>query len=160
MSDEDDVSMGDFFSGGEDYRGSPLWRMKNIGEVATRRRPDTDIIVQHPVREEAGPDSDVEYIETLGLSVSQASISGTVTVQNTQADSTATTRFVAFDVGMVDDLIVALKRVKATYESGEVFDAEAEMFVCPGCKYPTPYDDLDVAEEFQGLRCPECAYIL
>lgn len=136
----------------DDYRQDPSWRMENIKELVSKDRSDTDIIVQHPIRESAPEESDVKYFETMGLSVGPPSPKGVFTISNTSVDTQVTERFVALDVGMVDDLIDALEEVKARH-------AGDETFTCPCCETRLAYPN-ELEQKDDHFVCPECEYHL
>jgi len=96
----------------------PEWRMQNILKYATEKREDTDVIVQHPVREESPESVDAEFVEVMGLSVGSNG-NGVVTIQNTTSDTSMTERFVAFDAELIDGLVQALEDVKRRENTDE-----------------------------------------
>lgn len=147
-----EIEGGESGGGDEDYRNDPRWRMDNLERLATKSREDAGVIVQHPIREEADEGSDVEYIETMGLSVSAPTPTGAFTIQNTSSDSNLVERFVALDVEMIDLLISALEEVKSRHE-------DDGTFACPCCEneYDFP-EELDQDEH--GFNCPDCGYLL
>lgn len=145
MEDEEENSLADFLEN-NDYRENERWEIR---QLATKKRDDAGIIIQHPIREE-GEDNDI--IETMGLSVSAPTPTGVVTLQNTSAESSLAERFVAFDVELIDDIIDALEEVKERHDS-------SEEFTCPCCAETFDFPD-ELGEEEYGYVCPECDYLL
>lgn len=149
--DDEELSLEDFFADvDEDYRETKRWEMEKL---ATKKRADASINVQHPIREDVSEEGeDEQIVETMGLSVSPPTNSGVISIQNTSADSQLAERFVAFDVELVDGIIEGLEEMKRRYN-------ESDEFVCPCCAGEFDYPE-ELAQDEYGYICPSCGYLV
>ena len=90
-----------------------------VGQVVPSKIDGQPIDVQRPYREPAPEGSKVTAVETMGVRVQAAPEHGTVTIANTSSDTDLSSRFAAFDVDLVDDVIEALEQVKTQFDTKE-----------------------------------------
>lgn len=82
-----------------------------IGQVVPKKIDGPSIDVQRPYRESVGGEN-VKAIETMGVRVQVDRETDTVTVANTSTDTDLSSRFAAFDVSLIDDVIQALEEMQ------------------------------------------------